>query len=176
LRRSDEMTSGNIDPAAVQAVIGQSGWVKKGKALPHDILRVGVILAMEGPAAQILEIVEVTGEVPANGDATLRVKTQSLGDKNVVKLYTFQELEAIRPLGYVIPQAGVALQTFVEGGLYQAFPNGRLYTVQHGYLVDTFRGSRLFGANAEDRKFVPRLVPIFVPRWVPQAPAAPRGR
>lgn len=136
-----------------------------GDAIPDRCLVPDVIMAVKGQQSELLRLREV------NGTAPQRTFTFSNLLKRARKNLTETELNAMRPLAFVIPdRPWRALATFVDGGIYQAWPSGRVFRVRQGVLVDAASGQRVYGDD--DRHKLVRLIPTLIPRWVPPRAAA----
>lgn len=169
------MSVTDINPAnAIGWCVGKAQLIKAGEVLPPDFFQVDNIVAIPGPQAVLYRLMEVIGEAAGGGwvrGDTVRQVTFSNLTQRGRRVYTLAELEAIRPLGYVIPdRPWRRLHRFVEDGFYQAWPNGRVYKVVNGFLVDAVTEVRFYGEEAKYRKEVPRLIPLLIPRWLPPAP------
>jgi hypothetical protein len=139
--------------------------IKAGDPIPEEVLRVDTLAAIPGPQSQFLRLVEVN---------TLTGGERQLVFSNLVetgrRVYTLTELNAIRPIGFLIPdRAWNRFTKFKEGGLYQAWPNGRLFRVRNRHLIDAYQGVRVYSEKDKDK--LPALIPVFILRWEPQVAA-----
>ena len=166
--------AGVVSPLAVQQSKGESFVILEAATpIPPELLAVGNVVATPGPEAFLYRIkaLEQAGTAPESRVLVL----ENLAKQGEEKRLTVEEVSRIRPIGFLIPDRPWGeFKTFKEGGYYQAFPNGKLYQVRQGYFVDPSSGAHIYGAKPEDRKALPRLIPVFVERWVPPAAEAPR--
>lgn len=134
--------------------------------IPETILIPGqTLMAVPGPQAQILRLLEVN-DLDAGGKQLVFSNLVDTGRR----VYTLGELANIRPLGFIVPdRPWVEYGKFVEGGIYQAVPNGRVFRVRNRHLVDGFQGVRAY--NAKDKEQLPSVLSIFIPRYVPRVVA-----
>lgn len=144
------------------------------QAIPLEVLKVGTLVAVPGPEAFLYKIASV---VQAGTQTEPTYHLDNLVKEGDRKVYTLSELRAIRPIGFLtFDKPWEVLEKFVEGGFYQAWPSGTLYTVRQGFLVNAAQGMRVYGTNAADRKNLPKLLPVLVKRWEPPpAAAAPQA-
>ncbi len=156
-------TSNEIQVGAPVAVVGTTlGVMTAADVIPDGILAKDVLAIVPGPQAQILRVVDIN-DLPDGGKQIVFSNLAQPGRR----VYTLAELNAIRPLGFFIPDRPWGqYEKFVEGGLYQAWPNGQLFRVRNKHLVDAYQGVRVYAAK--DRDKLPALLSVFVPRWVPR--------
>lgn len=149
-----------VNAQAPIAVTGETWQVLAGTAIPDRCIAVDVIIVVPGAQGKILRITAV--EDMAGGPRITCV--DSVVPNQPPMIYMRPELEMIRPLGFVIPdRPWYALSGFVEGGLYQAWPNGRLFRVRNRHLVDAYTNARIH--TERDRTKLPAMIPVFVQRW-----------
>ena len=153
------MSAQEVDSDAHIAHCGETLIVEVGEAIPDRALVLNALMAVGGTPSLLLRLRAIMPEDMYHfADLTLRG----------TKVYTRGELDAIRPLAFVLPDRGWrSLRRFVEGGLYQAWPNGRVFRVQHGHLVDPYTSQP--AARSGDRRLLAALIPVFIERWVPPA-------
>lgn len=151
----------NVSPTSKPAQAGEVIEVKDATTpIPDRCLVVDVIVAVKGQQSELLRIREITGQAPQR---TFQLSTLI---RRQQKALTEAELNAMRPLAFVIPdRPWRRLGTFVDGGLYQVWPTGRLLRVRQGVLVDAVSDQRVYG-NTDRMKLV-RLLPFLIPRWIP---------
>jgi hypothetical protein len=139
--------------------LGESKAVEAGQPLDPSWLRSGNLIGIAGKPSIPFLIREVQ---PLDGGG-LRVSGSNLA-VNKKRVFTLAELEAIRPLYFVLLPAGVfpTLRNFVEGGIYQAWPTGEIVEVQRRLLVNPLTGQRVTSLSA---------FPVLIPRWIPPTAA-----
>ena len=151
----------NVSPQAKPAQAGEVIEVRDATTpIPDRCLAEDVIIAIRGQQSELLRIKEIAGQTPN------RIFHLSNLIRRQTKALTEAELNVMRPLAFVIPdRPWRRLGTFVDGGLYQVWPTGRLLRVRQGVLVDAVTNQRVYGDT--DRQKLVRLLPFLIPRWVP---------
>ena|SRR5688572_5399262 len=171
------MARADINENARILPVGEHVRIVAGTTIPERCLRPHVIICVPQAQAQIFRILSVTQPPSASGwqrddiiqeEATILLSSLTQTGR---RSFLRKELEAIRPLGFIVlDRAWDRLSRFKEGGIYQAWPTGQLLRVRNRHLVDAYTERRI-NPDVEPRK-LPPVILWAIPRWEPTTPEA----
>jgi hypothetical protein len=159
------LTREQITPGGYGDSVAQTWKFGTGEAIDASLLTPETVLliGLQNKGFEALRIDRV--------DA-VKIEGTNLLPPHGPRVYTRQELDAVRPIGVVraaLPWGD--LKEFKEGGIYQAWPTGHVYTVKDG-ILRSVDGKSL--RDLGQLTAMPALLPKMIVRWEPPTARTPR--